>query len=216
MTGQFLPLGEELRQFDDSFLVDLDRPFGNLGCVIMASGLGRRFGTNKLIADFRGKPLLLWALDATEGIFARRIVVTRHREVEALCRSRDIAVLLHDLPHRNDTVRLGLQALAQDVEGCLFSPADQPLLRPDTLASLALCAANEGDCIWRPAWEGAPGSPVLFPKWAFPELLTLPKGKGGSFLLKKYPGQVRMLPVRDPYELFDIDSQEDLRFLSGR
>ena len=58
------------------------------------------------------------------------------------------------------------------------------------------------------------GSPVLFPKWAFPELLALPEGKGGSFVLKKYPGQVRMLPVRDKYELMDVDTPEDLKFLT--
>lgn len=28
----------------------------NLGCVIMASGLGKRFGDNKLMADFDGQP----------------------------------------------------------------------------------------------------------------------------------------------------------------
>lgn len=29
-----------------------------IGCVIMASGLARRFGSNKLLADFGGRPLL--------------------------------------------------------------------------------------------------------------------------------------------------------------
>ena len=32
--------------------------FPKIGCVIMASGLGKRFGGNKLMADFQGKPLL--------------------------------------------------------------------------------------------------------------------------------------------------------------
>ena len=30
----------------------------HLGCVIMASGLGTRFGGNKLMADFDGQPLI--------------------------------------------------------------------------------------------------------------------------------------------------------------
>ena len=54
-------------------------PFDSLGCVIMASGLGRRFGGNKLLAELGGKPLLQWVLDATQGMFGcRRVVVTRH------------------------------------------------------------------------------------------------------------------------------------------
>ena len=31
----------------------------SVGCVIMASGLARRFGSNKLLADFGGPPLAL-------------------------------------------------------------------------------------------------------------------------------------------------------------
>ncbi len=36
-----------------------------IGCVIMASGLARRFGSNKLLADFGGRPLLCRALEVT-------------------------------------------------------------------------------------------------------------------------------------------------------
>ena len=36
-----------------------------VGCVIMASGLARRFGSNKLLADFEGRPLLCRALEVT-------------------------------------------------------------------------------------------------------------------------------------------------------
>ena len=32
--------------------------FPKLGCVIMATGLGKRFGSNKLMADFCGKPMI--------------------------------------------------------------------------------------------------------------------------------------------------------------
>ena len=83
-----------------------------VGCVIMASGLSRRFGTNKLLADFCGQPMLCRAFDATAtpGI-AARIVVTRSEEVQALCRAQGVPVLLHSLPGRNDTVRLGLSVL---------------------------------------------------------------------------------------------------------
>ena len=97
---QSQPFLEELRSREDVFLVDLDDPFGNMGCVIMASGLGRRFGGNKLMADFKGKPLLQWILDVTEGIFGRRIVVTRHEEVRKLCLRQEIDVIYHTLPCR--------------------------------------------------------------------------------------------------------------------
>ena len=209
---QELPFLRELCGREDVFLVDLDRPFGSCGCVIMASGLGRRFGGNQLMADFAGSPLLCRILDATEGLFARRVVVTRHADAAELCRSRGIQVVLHDLPHRSDTVRLGMEAVGS-VDGCMFCPADQPLLRRETIAALLLSAVNGPDRIWRPCVDAAPGAPVLFPAWAFPELLTLPEGKGGGWMARKYPDRVAMMEVLDACELMDADTPEALNRL---
>ena len=212
---QSLPFLEELCSREDAFVVDLDDPFGNIGCVIMASGLGKRFGGNKLMADFHGQPLICRILDATEGIFSQRVVVTRHTEVARLCESRGIQTVLHDLLHRSDTVRLGLEAMP-GIDRCMFVPADQPLLRKKTIAALGLASANDSDAIWRTVCEEIPGSPVIFPQWTFPELLNLPEGKGGGFVAKKYPERLRTVNVRDMYELKDVDSPQDLSELLER
>lgn len=206
---QVLPFLRGAYGREDAFVVDLDDPFGNIGCVIMASGLGKRFGGNKLMADFHGAPMICPILDATEGIFAQRVVVTRSEEVSALCQERGIQVVLHTLPHRSDTVRLGLEAMP-GIGRCMFATADQPLLRKDTISALALAAVNDPDHIWRPVCHGTPGSPVIFPQWAFPELRDLPEGKGGGVLIKKYPERLRAVSVRDMYELKDVDTPEDL------
>ncbi len=206
------PLLRGLLQREDAFCLDLDVPFGKAGCVIMASGLGRRFGGNKLLAPFAGKPMLNWILDATDGLFSRRVVVTRSEAAAACCRALGAEAVLHDLPCRSDTVRLGLEAVG-GVERCLFCPADQPLLRPGTIMSLLLCGVQEPEAIWRPGFGGIPGAPILFPSWLFPELAALPPGKGGSFLAASHREQVRLLPLANPLELRDVDTQADLKAL---
>lgn len=206
---QELPFLRELCSREDAFVVDLDDPFGNIGCVIMASGLGKRFGGNKLMADFHGEPLICPILDSTEGVFAWRVVVTRSEEVSSLCAERGIQVILHSLPHRSDTVRLGLEAMP-GIDRCMFATADQPLLRKETISALTLASANDQDSIWRTVCNGTPGSPVIFPKWTFPELRNLPQGKGGGVVIKKYPEHLRTVSVRDMYELKDVDNPEDL------
>lgn len=234
---QELPFLTELCGRPDVFLVDLDAPFGKLGCVIMASGLGKRFGGNKLMAELKGKPLIQYALDATEGIFERRVVVTRHKEVEELCRRQGVPVVFHSLPYRSDTVRLGLESLGagtdagksgteaeikiappaeNGLEGCMFCPGDQPMLGRETVASLALCAASGKKTIWRAAWNGQEGSPVLFPAWVFPELLALPEGKGGGFAAGKHRELVRTVSARSQWELKDVDCLEDLELLAEK
>lgn len=212
LRKQDVPFLLELRSREDVFLVDLDDPYGNIGCVIMASGMGKRFGSNKLMADFGGEPLIVQAIQATEGIFTRRVAVTRHKDVADFCRSCGVETVLHDFEYRSDTVRLGLELL-RGGDFCMFCPGDQPLLRRETVVSLVLAARNDKDHIHRTACKDVPASPVLFPKWAFPELLSLPQGKGGGHVAKKYPHMVRLLNVEREYELRDVDTPEDLRYL---
>ena len=209
---QELPFLRRLCGREDAFVLDLDDPFGNVGCVIMASGIGKRFGGNKLMADFGGQPMINRILDATEDIFARRVVVTRSEDVAAFCRKRGVETVLHDLTFRNDTVRIGLEALA-GVERCMFATADQPLLRAKTVASLALCSKVGSEQIWRTVCGGVPGSPVVFPSWTFSELKNLPEGKGGSVVIKKHFDSLRTVAVSDIFELRDVDSPGDLEEL---
>lgn len=212
---QNLPHLKELCRREDVFLIDLDAPFGNIGCVIMASGLGKRFGENKLMADFHGKPLISYILDATSTIFARRIVVTRHESVANLCKEKNVDVILHTMPHRSDTIRLGLERLL-DTEHCMFCSSDQPLLSQETIAALALSAINAPSKIIRPICRDIIGSPVVFPKITYDELLQLPEGKGGSYVIKQHSNLIQYLSICNPDELKDIDTPEDLLRLTKK
>lgn len=212
---QQLPFLQSLLAREDVFVLDLDQPYPGTGLVIMASGLGRRFGGSKLLTPFRGKPMMQWILDASDGVFSRRVVVTRSEDAAAFCRERGIETVLHALPCRSDTVRLGVEAIGSDLNFCAFCPADQPLLRTETLHLLTLGALNAPGTIWRPSFEGQPGAPILFPASLFPELCTLPEGKGGGYVAVKHPELVRMLPIADGRELRDVDTPEDLQRLEN-
>lgn len=241
------------------------------GCIVMASGAGVRFGGNKLMAELCGEPLVGHVVRATDGLFDRRVVVTRHADVAALCETLGAQVVLHDEPGRNDTVCLGMEAM----DGCdtvTFVQGDQPLIRSASIAAL-LRAAEHDDataagrdaidaagrdaegrdaaedydtehdaaesgvdvavgrdaarcgvvdvsrrlsaCIWRTSFDGMPGAPVLFPSWAFDELRSLPRGKGGGFVAKMHAEYVRTIEVSSEWELFDVDTRDDLQQLQA-
>ena len=202
-----------MKTTENRFHFDLNDSFKNIGCVIMASGLGKRFGENKLMTDFHGKPLISYILDATSTIFTRRIVVTRHESVANLCKEKNVDVILHTMPHRSDTIRLGLEKLL-DTDHCMFCTADQPLLKQETIAALALSAINAPSKIIRPIYKNTPGSPVIFPQSTYEELLNLPEGKGGGYVINQHSDLVQYLPISNSDELEDIDTPEDLLRLS--
>ena len=184
-----------------------------VGCVIMASGLSRRFGANKLLADFCGQPMLCraFAATATPGISAR-IVVTRSEEVQALCRAHGVPVLLHSLPGRNDTVWLGLSALLEqlpELSGCMFLPGDQPLLRRESVGMLVDFYREHPEHIAALGHDGVRGNPCLFPARLFPELLALQGDHGGNQVIRRHEEDLLLWEVPAP-ELTDVDTPQVL------
>ncbi len=205
---QDLPFLHGLRQREDVYLVDLDAP-PEVGCVVMASGLGRRYGGDKLLAELDGKPLLQWVLEATEGVFARRLVVTRSQGAAELCKALDVDVELHSLPERSGAIHLGLSHAALP-GGCAFFSGDQPLVRPGSAGALALAAQLDGAAIWRLAWGGTAGAPVLFPPWSYEALRRLLPGESGRTVAAAHQDRVRLLPAEAEEECFDVDTPDDL------
>ncbi len=186
-----------------------------VACIIMASGSSWRFGSNKLLASFQGRPLIENILLTTAKIpFASRLAVTRSPEAAAVCNKLRVPVLLHSEPGQNDTVRLALSELKRtQAAGYLFCVADQPLISAASLLRLCRAFTAAPQYIYRTVYKDIPGNPILFPTALTAELMQLPQDKGGSYLLKKYPERVRYVPVQDAYELYDVDTQEDLQHL---
>lgn len=181
-----------------------------LACIILASGFAERFGSNKLLHTFRGRPLISYILQSTQGLFEQRVVITRYQELAELCRKDGVPCFLHNKKYLNDTISIGLEHIRHEqVRGYIFCTGDQPLLQRSSLERLADAFCDSPRYITRLAHGELPGNPVIFPAELLTELRSLPQDKGGSFLAKKYPERVRLVQVRDERELFDIDTARD-------
>lgn len=186
-----------------------------IACIIMASGIARRFGSNKLLAPVNGKPMIKHILQITHMLFRERIVVTRHPDIRIICKQLKVDCILHNEPYLSDTVRLGAAyAEKKNIQGLLFAASDQPLLTQATLIKLCQSFVREPDKIHRLYYHAAPGNPIIFPLALAAELQHLPKDKGGSILAKKYPELVVHVQAQDKSELFDVDTQADAQLIT--
>lgn len=189
-----------------------------LGCVIMASGMSRRFGSNKLLCDFHGAPMMVRILRSIrKAPIQFPVVVTRHPEVVALCKAEGIPVVLHDLPLRSDTVRIGMEYLLDicpDLDGVLFTASDQPLLKGESIAALCRSFQAAPQYIHRLGFGSTVGNPVVFPAYTFQELQQLPPDKGGGAVIKKHPDLVKTTEASSQFELVDADTPDTLQALA--
>lgn len=187
-----------------------------LGLVIMAAGAGTRFGGGKLLAVLGGLPLYARALDAVPPeTFEAVAVVTAIEPMLEAARRRGFLPVVNDRPQLgvSRTIRLGLEALG-DCDGVMFLAADQPLLRPETVALLAEAFTANPDKIVAPAAHGTRGGPCTFPAEFIPDLLALTGDRGGAGILKAHPDRVLLVEV-PPEELLDTDTPEALAALQA-
>lgn len=188
-----------------------------IGCVVMAAGDARRFGENKLAAEFDGKSLICRALDAVPAqLLHQTIVVTQYPEVEALAKKYGF------LPVRNPhpdwgisyTIRLGLEAL-NNCDAALFQVSDQPMLKRQSVENALALFLKHPQQIVALSHGGVRGNPCIFPARFFPELLALQEDHGGSSVIRQHENDLLLLEV-PAQELEDADTRQALMEMQNR
>lgn len=183
-----------------------------IGCVLMAAGNAARFGKNKLLAEYQGKPLIRYALDAADAAgFSGVAVVTQYDEVAALAGAYGFEVVRNERPELgvSRTVRLGTEALMDRCDAIAYLVADQPLLQGQTVLRLCAAYCARPDSIVVPFAEGKRGNPCIFPAKYFAELCRLEGDRGGSQVIRQHPERILRIEVA-PEELLDVDTAESL------
>ena len=89
-----------------------------IGCIVMASGASRRFGSNKLMAELDGKPLIRHVIETAQAAGLDPIVASVddafHAPVVSLCQQLGVRLALHTGTLQSDTVRCGMQGADVD------------------------------------------------------------------------------------------------------
>ena len=182
-----------------------------IGCLLMAAGNASRFQSNKLLAEFRGKPLVLWALERIDPArFSQVTVVTQYPEICTMAEEFGFPWLKNDHPDWGAayTIRLGTEAMAQ-CDAILYLVADQPLLDAAAIARILETWQETPDRIVAPAHDGRTGNPCIFPRDFFPELCQLQGDVGGKRVIKAHLDRLLTVEVA-PDALFDCDTPEAL------
>jgi len=200
--------------------------------ILLAAGAARRFGGDKLHADWRGTPLLAWAAapfrhpaiglrlgvvrpgaDATARLLAKEgfTPITAERAEEGMAESLKAGIAALQAHERESGRRH---------DGVFVMLGDMPAVRPETVA--ALIAAfdrirtsddTRPDAIV-PVYCGRRGHPVLFAPTALIAIQELKGDIGPKRLFAEGRLVVRECPLADPGVVIDVDDLAALEALA--
>ena len=195
--------------------------------VILAAGVGSRFGGGKVRAALEGRPLLAHVLAAVREAGIGRVVVVLGRDAgAALDAVRDVdpgvlervLVTVNPTPERGlaTSLRLGFGAATAVAPpaGVLVLLGDQPRVRADVLRVLcgAVASAHAIAVVPRYAGDAAP-NPVLLLPAGWPLVAGLTGDRGLGPLLAADPARVVRVAV--PGANPDVDTPADLAALAA-
>ena len=183
-----------------------------LGVVVLAAGMSVRFGRNKLLCSFAGKPLICRALDAAKKLEAERFAaVVSDSSVAKLARERGFDVIENDKPEigQAHSVVLGTRAM-EEMNAVLFLAGDMPLLMGESLRLLVQRFEASGRGIACLEDGTHMGNPAVFAKRYFPELLALSGDRGAKGILRMHADDLLTVRCLDENELTDADTPEAL------
>ena len=191
----------------------------DLAIIMLAAGLSSRFGSdNKLLSDFRGKPLCAHSAELA-GNFPREkklaVVPAGNTELSNLYANRNWSVLSNSNPEigLSHSLKIGVRAARElSVDKVIICLADMPLIDQTHINRLReISRTNEAvmSCA-----NGALMPPAAFRSSFFDDLLKLDGDAGakGVFLAAETKQTLQLSSEM----AIDIDTLEDLRKLNSK
>lgn len=190
-----------------------------VAAVVLAAGKASRMGTNKLLADLGGKPLVHHAVSAAIASKARPVVVVTGNDADRVRDALDglDVTFVHNADYASgmaSSLRAGIAAVG-DVAGALVCLGDMPRVTADHLSLIigAFEAASDEGAVVVPTCERKRGNPVLWGRRRFAEIHALEGDVGARGIIERNADRVTWLAVDDPAILVDVDTPDALEEL---
>jgi molybdenum cofactor cytidylyltransferase len=194
----------------------------SVAALVLAAGRSTRMGgSNKLVAEIGGKPLIRIAAEQALASSAKPvIVVTGHQRERVEAALADLPVRLVHNPDFADglatSVKAGITAVPANADGAVICLGDMPQVDADLIDRLiAAFAPEQGALAVIPTIGGKRGNPVLWSRRFFPDLMTIEGDVGARNLIARYGEAVVEVPVTGQAALTDIDTPEALEGLKA-
>jgi molybdenum cofactor cytidylyltransferase len=183
--------------------------------IILASGLSRRMGSDKLLLPVDGIAIVERVMQATDASLLDDILVVYQNPVvrKLAERYRIRQVYNPDAAlGQSASVKAGVLAALPQTQAYMFLTGDQPRLGAAPINLLIAAWQNRKDHIIVPVYGGRRGSPVIFPAHFRGQLLAFEGDTGGRAVIEQAPDMVLCVDMPDADAGIDIDTPEEYEY----
>jgi molybdenum cofactor cytidylyltransferase len=114
---------------------------------------------------------------------------------------------------QSTSLKAGLTCVRQAFSSVMYLLADQPMINSDTIDRILDQFHNSDKDICVPVFEGRRGTPTIFKRSIYEEIMMIDGDIGARNIIAKKAERVLYAKINDPKCFFDIDSKEDLEKL---
>jgi molybdenum cofactor cytidylyltransferase len=180
--------------------------------IVLAAGLARRMGRQKLLLQVSGKAVVRSSVEALLPHVGDLIVVTGNDDAAIRAALEGLAVRFAVNPHpqagQGSSIAIGIAAIEPGTSAVLIALGDQPRLPEGVVAALLHAREQTGKAVVAPVYRGVQGTPVLFGAETFGELGALDGDAGARSVVQARPERVARVVIDAPMPL-DVDTPED-------
>ena len=183
--------------------------------LLLAAGLSRRFGNNKLLQTLADNtPMLIASAKNLRAAMTNCLAIVNVDMPSTMVmqlQQLGIRVIVHHHAENGigSSIACGIDHSAQS-SGWVIALADMPHIHPDTIRRLST-ELKEGTGIVAPLYQQQRGHPVGFSAQYRAELLQLNADVGARHIIARHHTDLTLIEVQDRGVISDIDSEADLR-----
>jgi len=186
--------------------------------IILAAGLSKRMGADKMGLEISGQTVLSRAItEVVKSALNKIVVVTRYSadfNQPVKC-SDDLPPRLVSIVNNNSefgmsySIKLGLASISSETDAAMIILADQVRLNFSVINSLVSASLQNPGKIIAPTIKGRRTNPVIFPSNLFVELKQITGDRGGREILASNSGMLKTVEFGETYDDSDLDTMDD-------